>query len=496
MFGLRMLPPALAAPFMGALADRYPRRLVMIAADVVRVGFVASSAAVLYVGWSVYIVYALLAVVSIAGTASRPAQAALLPALTRTPDELTAANAVSSMVTNVVALAGPAIGGVLVAATSDDVALLASAGTYAVSVALLAGVREPARQGAEAEKPGIRGVLDDLAEGGRTLVVERQVGILVALFGAQVVVAGVFFVLVNGLAFEVFETGEEGLGVLLSAMGAGGVVGSLVALGLAGSRLSRSLAIGVVLWGAPIALLAFWQTTTGALVLIAIIGFANTLVDVSTFTLLQRAVANDVLARVFGILESVMYATSVCGALLAAVLVSVLDFDLVLVITGAFLPILVAVTWRVLRDLDDRAPSLAERLALLRGVSFLALLPVAVREHLAGALEPEHADAGEPIVRQGEPGHQFYVVVEGEVAVDVDGQQVDAGGPGYSFGEIALLRSRTRTVTVTARTDVDLVALDRDEFLSAVTGHKESAKAAAAVVAARLGAYRPAPLTL
>ena len=74
----------------------------------------------------------------------------------------------------------------------------------------------------------------------------------------------------------------------------------------------------------------------------------------------------------------------------------------------------------------------------------------------------------------------------------VDGQAAPALGPGDYFGEIALLRDVPRTATITAKTDVELLALERDEFISSVTGHHESAQAAETVVGARLHTLRPA----
>ena len=102
-----------------------------------------------------------------------------------------------------------------------------------------------------------------------------------------------------------------------------------------------------------------------------------------------------------------------------------------------------------------------------------------------------HAAAGTEVVRQGDHGDRFYVIASGEVDVFIDGSQVRTFGPGEHFGEIALLRDVPRTATVKAKTDSELYALDRDEFLSAVTGHAESAEAADAIVASRLAGLRP-----
>ena len=497
VLGLRMLAPMLAAPFMGVLADRLPRKRVMIGADLVRVVLVAASAGVVALGWSVWIVYAISSVVSVAGTAFRPAQAAMLPSLARTPDELTASNTVSSTIESVTAFAGPALGGVLVAATNAETAFLVTAATFVWSAVLLAGIQE-ARTDNEAEPgetPEASGVLSELAVGARTLVSDRRVGLLVGVLGAQVLVSGVFFVLINGIAFEVLDGDEADLGVLLAGLGVGGLVGAAVALSMVGSRLARGLALGVVLWGVPIALLAVWQSYAGVFFLVALIGLANTPVDVAGFTLLQRAVPDDVLARVFGILESVLYTATVAGALLAPLLVAALGLDGALIATGLFLPVLVAILWPTLRHLDVAVVP-EGRLELVRGVPFLAPLPPTALEHLTGALVPVTAAAGEPIVTEGEQGDRFYILEDGQVSVVAGGRTVHEGEPGYYFGEIALLRAEPRMATVTATTDVRLLALERDEFIGAVTGHTESADAADAVVASRLHASRPALLEL
>ena len=108
-------------------------------------------------------------------------------------------------------------------------------------------------------------------------------------------------------------------------------------------------------------------------------------------------------------------------------------------------------------------------------------------EQLAARLTPVHASAGEEIIRVGDHGDRFYVVDKGEVEILVDGEPPRREGAGSYFGEIALLRDVPRTATVRAATDVELFALDRDDFLPAVTGHAGSAQAADAVIGTRLG---------
>jgi CRP-like cAMP-binding protein len=92
------------------------------------------------------------------------------------------------------------------------------------------------------------------------------------------------------------------------------------------------------------------------------------------------------------------------------------------------------------------------------------------------------------VFRQGEPGDRFYVIADGTATVEIDGAEASTLGPGDFFGEIALLREVPRTATLRAVQDLRLFALERDDFITAVTGHAPSREAADSVVAARLPA--------
>ncbi len=497
VFGLRMVVPAIAAPFLGLLGDRLPRKRVMVGADLTRLTLVALAAVVTYGGGSPLVVYVLYALVSAAGTAFRPAQAALLPALATTPEELTAANAVATTIQSAASFVGPAIGGVLIAVTQPATAFLVAAATFGWSAAMLIGIREPARELlGQGERTTVRSVAGHLADGVRALTENRRVALLVGLLCVQVVVYGALLVYMTGLSFDVLGGGEKQYGILVSAMGVGGLVGAAGSFGLIGSNLVRSFAVSFSVWGVPIALLALWQTPSGAFVLIAFIGLANTILDVAALTLLQRAVPEQVLGRIFGIFESITYGAVIIGAVGAPFLVKAVGLNASLVATGVLLPALIVISWPALRHLENVAAAPRERTDLLRRVPFLVLLPEPAIGQLADALVPVHAAAGEQLIRQGDEGDRFYIVEQGGVTVSVDGREVQRGGPGYFFGEIALLRDAPRTASVSAVGETELLALERDDFLATVTGHADSAKEAHAIVSSRLGLARPALFSL
>ena len=385
---------------------------------------------------------------------------------------------------------GPAIGGVLLALVGVDAVFAASAVAFLLSALLLAGVRPAVPEAKVA--PSTRGAFRESFAGFTTIARDPRLRLIVGLYGAQTLVAGSLNVLIVVSALELFDLGEAGIGFLNSAVGVGGLIGGFGALVLLGrNRLGSDFAVGLVLWGLPILLVGVFPEPAVALLLLGIVGVGVTLVDVAGLTLLQRAVPDEVLTRVLGVVQSVFVGTLGLGAIIAPVLISAFEIRGALIISGALLPILAALFWRRLHALDAEALAPTRELALLRQIPIFRPLPPAMLDQMASSLIPVHADPGTTIIRQGEPGDRFYGIVSGEVEVVSKGEQIATLGPGDHFGEIALLRDVPRTATVTAKGDVELYALERDEFLSAVTGHAESAEAADAVVASRLAGLRP-----
>lgn len=484
----RWLAAAIASPFAALLGDRYDRRWVMAGSDLARAALIGGAALAAFADAPPIAIYVLAGLVSVAATAFRPAEAALIPSLARTPEELTAANVAASTIESVGIFGGPAIGGLLLAAAGPGVVFLVTGAAMLWSALLIAGIRPSAEPRVEREAVS---VLDELLAGFRTIARERRMRLLVGLFSAQTFVDGMLSVLIVVIALKLLDTGQAGVGFLNSAVGVGGLLGALAAAALVGRRRQAAdFGIGIFIWGVPIALVAIWPNQVFVLVLLAVVGIGNTIVDVSGMTLLQRSAPDDVLARVFGVLESVLLLTVALGAIAAPLLLNWLGTRGALIVAGSLLPLVVIPAWPRLNAIDRAAEVPVERLEFLRANPIFAPLPGSTLEQLAAALEEARAPVGEEIVRQGEPGDRFYLIKEGTLDVYIDGTLVQSLGPGDSFGEIALLRDVPRTATVTARTEVELYSLDRRHFLAAVAGFGPSLSAAEGVIGMRLGTGR------
>jgi predicted MFS family arabinose efflux permease len=482
---IRWLPAAAAAPFGGILGDRFPRLRVMRAADLLRAAALAGMTAIVALDGASAVVYALAVAVTAVSTAFQPAEAGLRPALARTPEELAAANVASSTIAAAGYFVGPALGGVVLAVSNVETVFALTAATFLWSAFVLALIRVTVPPERKEGRPGWR---DEFSAGFATIWRDSRLRLIVGLFAAQTLVYGAFVVLVAVAAIRLFELGESGVGYLNSALGIGGLVGGVVAVMLVGARrLAVAFGVALVLWGAPLLIVGLWAEAIPAFILIGVAGLGLTLVDVAGFTLLQRAVSEDVLSRVFGVLHSAFYATGGIGAILAPALIAWLGIRGALIATGAIIPVLTLPSFRLLARIDRTISVPIAELARLRAIPMFAPLPAPQVEQLASTLERVSLAAGETIFRQGDSGDRFYIVDRGDVEIEIDGREANVVGPGDYFGEIALLRDIPRTATARARTETQLYALERDAFLTAVTGHDASSEAAEGVVVARLG---------
>jgi len=487
IFLARLIPAALVAPFAGMLGDRFPRERVLLFTNLTRIVLVSASAIGVFADADPWVVYGFSIAATIATTPFRSSQAALTPTLARTPEELTAANAVASGIESIAVFAGPALAGVLLAVASTGAVFTITALLIVVSAFFLLLIR-----GAETERPprqlDASTIAAERLAGFTTLGKHPSLRVMMVLLTAQTAIFGAVQVFIVVIAIQLLDLGDGGVGYLNAAIGIGAFVGAVGALSLTGAkRLSPAFLTGIVLVGVPLIVVGITQNVAVTVVALALMGIGSSLVDIAGLTLVQRAVPDDILARVFGVIQMLWLASIGIGAALVPALISWLGVETALIATGAVLPLLVVVLGATVAKIDASAAAPeASELRVLASVPIFAPLPGGSLEHLAARLVPLRVEAGTVIVREGDAGDRFYIVVEGGVEISQYDHTLSELSPGGYFGEIALLRDVPRTATVTAKTDVVLYALDRDDFLAAVTGHPQSAEAAETVMSARL----------
>jgi MFS family permease len=479
---VRLLPAAIVAPVAASLGDRWRRERFLLAVTLLgAVAFVAPVAASF--AHERLLVYVFAAVVGLSSTLIRPTLQALLPSLARTPQELIASNGATSTIESVGTLVGPLLAGVLLSASTVGVVFAVGAGAMLLAAAQLTRVRVEGWVPAAAEAAPT-GALHELRAGFEAIARVPAARLVAGLMVAQTFVRGCLNVLIVVAAFRLLHAGASGVGYMTAAIGVGGLLGALGSMTLSGGRLAGSFALSLVFWGVPIALIAPRPYLAVALVLLAVVGAANSVEDVAGFTLLQRTVADDALTRVLGLFWGAAMGAVALGSLAAPALVAALGPRTAFLLVGAILPLVTLAAYRSLMRLD-RARESDAGLEVIDRVPMFAPLSISAKERLAAKLIPLSVGAGEHVVRAGDIGDRFYIVRDGELDVEIDDLHKTARGTDY-FGEIALLRDVPRTATVTARVDSHLYALQRADFLAAVTGHSAAHTAGQAVVDARL----------
>ena len=479
---VRALPAALGVPAGSAVADRTRRERVLFAVQSARAVALAASAAVVAEGGPHWAVFLLVGVTAGVGAAYRPAHLSLVPLLARTPQELVATNVSGSILEGLAVLVGPALAGILLTFTGTDVVLAISAAISACAALLVARISSGPYVPARASS-----AIADLTAGLRTLAHEPNTRLIIGLFASQTLVRGLLNVLIVVTAFHLLDVGESGVGFLNAAFGAGGLLGGIAGLGLVSvRRLARPFAAGLVMWGVPIALIGIWPYAAWTVICLAAVGAGNAVLDVAGFTLIQRGTDDAVLARVFGVFEVLVIAALGVGSIIGSLLIDQLGLRAALVVAGSILPVLTILTFPRLRAVDASVVVPERQLRVLQSIPLFSPLPPTTLERLAAHLSSVTALTGTEFVREGDAGDLFYVVAAGRIEVSREGGRVGELGPGDYFGEIALLRDVPRSATCTATTNVELYTIDRDRFVSAVTGNSTSASEIESVIHSRL----------
>lgn len=279
--------------FGGVIGDRWQRRWVMIVADLLRAASQAAIAILLLCGAARPWQLLLLLIVAGAGTALfQPAASGLMPALV-SEDRLQAANGLRNFVLAGAAVIGPLAAGALIVAASPGWAFALNALSFVLSAALL---RQPSPDVGR-DAPGEQSLFRDLADGWKEFRSRTWLWAVVAQFSLLNALALAPFAVLGAAVAQLHLGGAAAWSLILTTSGLGEMVGCLLA---APMRLRRPLflaTLGVVVWAAPLALVAIAAPLPAIVAAVlpagASLGFFATVWD----TTLQKNVPEAQLSR-------------------------------------------------------------------------------------------------------------------------------------------------------------------------------------------------------
>jgi CRP-like cAMP-binding protein len=462
--GFRFVPGALSSALLAPLVDRRSRILTLTA--LTRVVLLGAAAAAVIAGVELALVLILVGLDAAVAAPYRPAQARLLPSLARTPGELTTAAAGVSMVKTLSQALGALAGGVAVAVVAPGTAM-AGAAVVMIAAVMLTHPLDRAAGGAGEGLAGLRAGIRAIPR----VLRHREASPLVLASGLRTFVRGLWTALLVLVALHVFRLGSSGVGVFNGAAGAGAAVALPITASLIGRpRLVWPCALAFVGAGAGLSLVGLLHLPALAVIVIGVWGVAMALADATSLSLLHRLLDASMLSRTVGVMESLKLGAEGMGALLAPGLVAVFGVRDSLIMAGLPLPLMIALTLPGLRRADNAAADRGRVVALLHGVSVLRGLDMAALEDVTARSRRLVFESGVDVIRQGDPGETFYVIEAGTVEVIIEGFRVARLGPGLGFGERALLRDTPRAATVRTLEPLSVYAIDRTDFLSAITG--------------------------
>jgi MFS family permease len=333
----RVVPIVALMPFGGVIADRFDRRRVMVACDLIRLALMVVLALVALARLPVVLAPLIAAAATSASAPYLPCVSAITPKLV--PDaDLPGANAARSGISGLSVMIGPALGGILLLLGSSVLAFLVNAATFGLSaLATLAIPAGDAFRPAEPAGPTERsaGLLRGVADGALVLRSRPQALRLVGAEFMCSLVYGMQTVLLILVARQ-DGLGLHGYGYLFAGIGAGALAGTALA-----SRVLRYPHPRVVLLtalaavGLPMPLLAVAHWPAVAVALVSLTGVGAILVEIVSETSLQRVLPAETFGRAYGLALPAILSAIVVGSLIAPLLASVLGDTGALIASGA-----------------------------------------------------------------------------------------------------------------------------------------------------------------
>ena len=354
-FVCETVPLVLLSPVAGGFADRHDRRWVLIGTDCARAALLLP----LLLSTRLSVLLPVLAVQAALGAVFRPAYSAFVPALVPAA-QLASANGFTQSSMAVLSLTAPPAGGALYAAFGFPLIVTVDIVSFAASVITLASLRISSPDRTVARRSSLRA---HLADGTRALAqlpvmqLMLATGLCAALFEACL--GPVFVPYLQGVLHATptevgLATGAQGAGTLA----AGAFVGVLTRRFGAGQLFAAGIA-GVA---AAAVAFALAPNLAAALAILAVLGVPAIFINVSSTTLLQTLVPDDLLGRAFGLFSSATAAATVVGAFAPALLADIVGLRVMLLGASGMLVVATAVAVAGVRRLNMlQADALAQQ---------------------------------------------------------------------------------------------------------------------------------------
>jgi MFS family permease len=332
----RVAPMVALGPLGGVIADRYDRRRLIIASDLLRALLMVTLAIVAATGLPIVLAPVIAAAATAAGVVHPPCVAASTARLVAT-DELQRASVARAAIGQTAIVAGPALGALILLLASPAAAIALNGLTFLASAAAVTaiGAGEAFRPTASAAGGRPRSVMSDIRAGAAAL---RGAPTAIRLAASDVicsVVAGLITVTLVLVARKV-GAGSSGYGLLLGAFGAGGLIGAFATARIKPTAHWRRILAGALLLVAvSLAGLGLATSLIGALALAALGGVGMIVSEVLVETALPRLLDEAVLARAYGLVFPASICGIVVGSLIAGPLVSLIGLTGALIATGS-----------------------------------------------------------------------------------------------------------------------------------------------------------------
>ncbi len=474
----QLTPAGVFAPFAGVLAERHAPDRILAYGYWVQSTTLGAAAITLVLGGPAVAVYGFTMLMTVSIVATRPAQALVTPCFAQSVDGLTALNVVTEWAGQVAVFGAPAAAAGLLALGGPE--LVFACFSVALAVSALSTPRLPT---ATARIGGIGATtLAEVRAGIRTAVAEPAVRTVLLVSALNFVTIGALDVITIDLAIRRFDGTSSTAAWMTATLGAGGILGAAIGSRLIGRRLAPALVLATLVYGLALGVVALFPNERFAFVMLFVAGLGQVLVAIATQSILQRCSPAAAVGRIFALREALYCLGLAAGSILASTLITAFGLEATLLVIGSLLPTCSAFNTRTMWRLDTAATVPIVELSLLRNLPIFHRLPAPALEGLARSATTVRFEPGTYLMIEGDPGERYLAIATGVAHVLQRGKSVGTVKSGDGVGEIALLRNVARTASVRAESTVHAIAIAKEDFLIAVTGHPATAAAADTII--------------